>query len=422
MIPGVKVKNPTKQQLATDIARALRIPAPGASTGSSIDSTFLDRIHVSLGYSDTAGPDAYRKAERVLQDVGLTYDPYWDTSESQEKGGSTVTNRAFSRIRTAVTGVSRCFLLNTTDAPAGAKWETDHKSTYRYDNTVTGRGPLNDAGPGSRIIFYSTSKSTHHPKHFIAYADVDYIAPGWTGPWEAVIGNYTELASPVPEVELVLPSWNHQHAITEVTWDTYKSILIEGAADYAEAFATANEDAGGGVVAQRVMKDFPAAHESPVIVVPDALPSGVFTPAPLTAPMYTESADGIAVTTSGLPPRPTNEANSKLAEKRAVELTTRGLEASGWTLDRDCQRDGVGYDLRFSRSGRELHVEVKGVQSANLVFNLTPKECWRLEQDPAFVVVAVTNVLSPHSYKLYLLTRDQLATAKRIVTGYRLSL
>ena len=58
--------------------------------------------------------------------------------------------------------------------------------------------------------------------------------------------------------------------------------------------------------------------------------------------------------------------------------------------------------------------------STTLAFNLTPKECWRVETDPDFVVVAVTNVLSPTAFKLHLITRDKLAAADRVITGYRL--
>lgn len=103
-----------------------------------------------------------------------------------------------------------------------------------------------------------------------------------------------------------------------------------------------------------------------------------------------------------------------------MALTKRALRAAGWALTQDCQKDGVGYDLRFAKGTAELHVEVKGVQSSTLAFNMTPKETWRLETDPDFVVVTVTSVLSPHAYKMHLLTCDQLASAKRVITGYRL--
>lgn len=384
---------------------------------------FLDRIHKALTGDDSTQTDAYRKAEQALQDVGLTYDPFWDTSESAPTGGgSTVTNRAYSRIRAAITGVPRCFIFNVTDAAPGAKWETDHHRRYRYDSTVTGRGPLNDAGPGSRIIYYSTSKSKEHPKHFVAHAEVTYIGPGWTGPWEASITNYTQFERPVPETELVLDGWNHQHAITEITLETYQAILKAADSAWLDAASAEEHDPGGDVVAKRVVEEIPLPVVAPALVVPTDLPHGVFVPTPATTPTYTETAPGAALVTSDLPHTPSNSVRNKLAEKRAVDLARKALEAQGWSLKRDCQKDGVGYDLLYEKGDRELHVEVKGIMSPTLAFNLTPKESWRVETDVDFVVIAVTNVLSPIAFDLKLLTRAQLAAAPRVITGYRLKL
>lgn len=419
MIQGTKVTRPLKRELANDIAVALGIPKPAASRGSSIDSTFLDRVHEALGHIDTAGADAYRKTESVLNDLGLTYDPFWDTSEAQEAGGSTVTNRAFSRIRAAATQTPRCFILNTTDAPVGAKWETDHQSIYRYDGGVTGRRSFNDAGPGSLLIYYSTGKSTYHPKHFIAAAMVDYIAPGWTGPWEARIADYTEFPTPVSVDDLDLPGWNRQHSLTEITWETYQALVNAG--DAPSTASAPTSDRGSDITAERVRTEFPASSETPRLEIPDSLPSGVMILEPASEPVYVEDPNTSTATSSDLPPRPSKTENNRAAEKRAVDLTRAALEADGWVLARDCQKLGTGYDLEYTKGADDLHVEVKGIQSTTLAFNMTPKESWRLETDPCFVVVAVTSVLSPHDYNLHLLTREHLAKAKRVVTGFRLT-
>ncbi|VXB45687.1 hypothetical protein NOCARDAX2BIS_220173 [Nocardioides sp. AX2bis] len=137
-------------------------------------------------------------------------------------------------------------------------------------------------------------------------------------------------------------------------------------------------------------------------------------------PTYTESHAGDELVTSDLPRTPSNSARNKLAETRAVDLADQALQAQGWTMKRDRQKEGVGYDLLYVKGERELHVEVKGIMSSTLAFNLTPKESWRVETDADFVVIAVTNVLSPIAFHLHLLTRDQLAQAPRIITGYRL--
>ncbi|GAB2678261.1 protein NO VEIN domain-containing protein [Thalassiella azotivora] len=419
-ILGAKVAKPTKGQLAAGIAAALGLDNPPVSSGASVDSTFLDRVHKVLTDDGSTAADAYRKAERVLQDLGLTYDPFWDTSESAEKGGSTVTNRAYSRMRAAITRTPRCFLLNVSDAEVGARWETDHHLRYRYDSTVTAHRPLNDAGPGSRVIYYSTSKSRQHPKHFVAHAEVSYIGPGWTGPWEATIANYSEFTRPVPGEELEMPGWNHQHAITEITYETYSAILrAAAAAPLVEA--ASDHDPGGDVVAARVIDELPMPEVAPLLVVPPVLPSGPLTPPPAAIPNYTEGPPGTSVFNSDLPPSGSNSRRNKLAETRGISLAQLALEADGWALKRDCQRDGVGFDLLFAKADRELHVEVKGVMASKLAFNLTPKESWRVEWDNHFVVVAVTNVLSPTAFRLHLLTRAELIRARRVITGYRLN-
>lgn len=170
---GQRVRNPTKAKLANDIAAALGIPEPTVSSGSSVDSTFLDRIHTALTGDQSTQSDAYRKAERVLQDLKLTYDPFWDTSEAAEAGGSTVTNRAYSRIRSAVTGVPRCFLVN---GAVGVWAHPDIDERYQYNERTTGRSNLTDAGPGSRILFYD--RDHLGLTRLIAHGEVSYSGQG----------------------------------------------------------------------------------------------------------------------------------------------------------------------------------------------------------------------------------------------------
>lgn len=422
-IKGVKIARPTKAQICADIAVALGTPAPGSSTGSSIDSAFLDAIHVALTGRPSGGSDTYRKTERVLQRLGLTYDPYWDTSEAAPDGGGTVTTRAFSRIRSAITGVPRCFILNTTDAPVGAKWETDLETIYRYDETASGRMPFNDAGPGSRVVHYSTSKSSGHPQHFVSHAEIHYIAAGWTGPWEARLSGYEALRAPVPVTDIDIPGWNRQNAITEVTWETYRALVQAGGVQLDAVAESITQDAGGDVVAERVSLDFPSPSKAPVIHVPDTLPAGTMSGPEPKQPTYEDSSSGVK--SEGAPPSgartPAEQKRDKVAEQRAVELAIAAIEADGWVLSADRQADGVGYDLEFTSNDRLLKVEVKGIQGRALAFNLTPKEWWRAETDSDWIVVAVSSVLSPKDFRLHLLTRDQIVEGSRVVTGYRLT-
>lgn len=424
MITGSKTSRPSKQRLANDTADALGIAHATMSTGGTVVSTFLDDVHKALYGTATGSRDTYRKAERLIQALGLTYDPYWDTSEAADKGGGTVTARTYSRIRSAVTGTPRCFILNVTDAPAGSEWETDRSTVYRYDSTVTGRMSLNDAGPGSRVLFYSTSKLTKSGMHFVGHAEVNYIASNWEGPWEAQLVDYAEFAHPVAVDGVTIHGWNRQHAITEIDWSTYEKVVVEGGVSPEVGGSAALKDPGGDVVAMRVAEDFPADAAVPTLHVPADIPDGVLTLQPPTAPIYEESEDGSTVAggSSTSARSASDRKRDKVAELRAIELTIKALEFDGWTYSADRQKDGVGYDLEFTKNGRILKVEVKGVQGTRLAFNLTPKEAWRAETDPDWVVVAVTSVLSPTAYKLDLVWRDQIAAARRVVTGYRLTI
>ncbi|MCR2825679.1 DUF3883 domain-containing protein, partial [Microbacterium sp. zg.Y909] len=109
----------------------------------------------------------------------------------------------------------------------------------------------------------------------------------------------------------------------------------------------------------------------------------------------------------------------RLAEIRGIKYAIRSLTADGWVLERDCQQDGVGYDLLFKREDRLLKVEVKGIQGPALIFNLTPKEWWRATTDPDWILVAVTGVLSPLEPKVNVVTRQQIASSRRMALGYR---
>jgi hypothetical protein len=328
----------------------------------------------------------------------------------------------------------RCFILNVTDAPVGARWEQNHEELYRYNNRVTGRASLNDAGPGSRIVYYATSKSRHDAKHFIAAATVSYIEPGWSGPWVVRLQDYDPLPTPVTVEELELEGWNRQHAITEITFDTYRALLSAGGlaveATGRPGDVPGREEAevpdvglGGGRVAERIVRQYPIGDDIPALTVPGPVP-GVLDGGLDLVPHYTETATGLVPDDpDALPARPRDPKRDKLAEQRAVDITTRALNNAGWLLVADRQKDGVGYDLEFTRHDDRLNVEVKGIVGRRLAFNVTPKELWRARTDARWVLIAVTDVLTPkNAFELHVVTRDQVATADRTVTGYRLRL
>jgi hypothetical protein len=424
VVQGEKIHRPDKAELAAAVADLCKLPSPKVSVGASVESPFIDAVHGALFDGPAKGSDVYRKTATLLDRLGLTYDPYWDTSEAAPAGGGTVTTRAYSRILSALRGVPRCFILNVTDAAVGTRWERNHAEVYRYDDTVTGRRSLNDAGPGSRVVYYSTSNASTNPKHFIATAMVGYISPGWSGPWEARLENYCELAAPVPVEEFEMAGWNHQHAITEISFGTYEALMAAGGMGPRGPGPVGVEPDPGGVdVAARILEDFPDGGDPPTITVPTELPTSVGPVDPPSVPHYAEQTDGSLTPAAGLGlPISKNPRRDKLAELRAIGLVAKAFEGAEWLLSADRQADGVGYDLEFTKGSRELRIEVKGIQGSSLTFNLTPKEFWRATTDEKWALVAVTSVLSPSDYNLQFVTRDRIVAGQRVITGYRLAL
>lgn len=434
---GAAVGPVTKKALATDIAVALGITPPAVSFGSSVASEFIGRVYTACTGEPLDEGLVYRRAERLMQALSLTYDPFWDTSEHRgQTGGGTVTNRAFSRIRTAITGRPRCFILNVTDAPIGDKYETDHETSYGFSSKVSGRAPLLDAGPGSRVLYYTTSSASRDAMHFTAHARVAYIHPGWEGEekpdgsrsWLATIQDFEAFESPVPKSRAAIDGWNSQHGIAEITFETYAWLVVQGTGQ--QPPSEGQQDSGGDIIAQQILESFPVEDDADVELVPgdalpDVMPSGQLSPLGAFTRDYASgrpASGNIPGALGDLPPRtPSQRRRDKLAEVRAVQIATKFLADRDWTLASDHQASGDGFDLRFASGARTLNVEVKGVQGSELAFNLTPKEWWRAQTDPLFVVLAVTSVLSPRKYFVNVVTRDRLMTARREILSYRLS-
>lgn len=437
-VRGTKVKRPGKTDLVREIADQLEIDVPSAARGTSVDEQFLEAVHVALTGDPARGGNANRNVEIVLSSLGLTYDPYWDTNEATEgHAGDSVTIRAYSRILARIKGQPRCFILNTTDAPAGTRWEdtADKGRLYRYDGTVTGRRPFNEAGPGSRVVYYSTSKSSNHPMHFVSCAEVAHILPGWTlpedGSWVATLVGYQDFPRPVPRDQVTISKHNNQHAISEISWDTYKRILFAGDVSSDELIATPagfESDPGADLVAQRIAQNHYVTWDSVTkIEIPAMVKLAHMSKSNLITPNYTIGDDdslvqiGTQVGPGHTRRTASDRTRDRAAEVRAISIATLALSNNGWTLLRDQQTHGTGYDLLFGNGDQRLKLEVKGIIGSRLQFNLTPKELWIAENDPEFLLMAVTQVLSP-VFKIHTMRADRLLKARRSATGYRISL
>ncbi|MFJ3403465.1 protein NO VEIN domain-containing protein [Promicromonospora sp. NPDC090134] len=318
----------------------------------------------------------------------------------------------------------RCFVLNSTDASVGNAWETDKKQHYRYDTNVTGRMPLNDAGPGSLVLFYNTSNHSRNPMSYTATARVEYIGPGWTGPWTADLSGYQEFDSPVPARQVEIAGRNNQHAITEITWEQYQEIVAAGTGMRPESHdVEAGLDVGGERAAERVTVDFPAAD---VEILGDEVPvrraDGDLDPSPEREPAYggPSAGDGSVRIPSGRRSA-SDRGRDKIVEERAVTVATMHLENLGWRVVADRQKDGVGYDIDLTDGERSVHLEVKGIQGPRLEFNVTAKEWWRVRTDPDFVLAAGTDVLNPTTVHVNLLSPEELVEADRVATQFRVA-
>jgi hypothetical protein len=115
--------------------------------------------------------------------------------------------------------------------------------------------------------------------------------------------------------------------------------------------------------------------------------------------------------------RSQDRARNKLIEQAGINTAISHYESMGYTWTGDRQRDGVGYDLEFTRGSEFVKLEVKGIAAHGLAFNLTEKERFMAETDPEFRLCAVTNALAIPVVEV--LTGAELLNLDRVPTQYR---
>ena len=86
------------------------------------------------------------------------------------------------------------------------------------------------------------------------------------------------------------------------------------------------------------------------------------------------------------------EQNARV-EKAAIRAVRDWYEHRGWRVA-SVEDQGCGFDLLCTRSGKELHVEVKGVSGDTKQFIATAGEVRRMEQDSLFILAFVPSALS----------------------------
>ena len=427
-----QVGRPDKEALADAVAAWIGYPKAKVSAGSSVEAALLQATVAFLGGDPGNNTKVERNLEYVLDLLGLTYDANWDTSETTASGGGgTVTARGYSRIRSALTGVPRCFVICTDEAPHASAWSHHNTIEWWFDSKTKGTLAFKDAGPGSRILFAQRSEATASSWLIWSSGRVRYLSGGYRQPpWVVTSDDAVEFEEPELLDQLQLSETPSGPSILEITFNAYQRLMAAAL----EAPATSNlsgpstdrdpdVDDGAGQVYRQLLDQYASRLEVPAVSLPEPLPSGVLAPPIVTAPTYSATGSGLESNSPNLEFRaPKNTQKSKAIEKAAVLLATRGLEAAGWTFHSDRQADGVGYDLEFTCDGAQLHVEVKGVQGSNLTFNLSPKELWAAQNDPAWLLVVVTSALSAKGNRIHTFTRQEVLAGAFMVTGYRVAL
>jgi len=440
-----RAKRLYRKDITSAIANSLILTAPEVPRGSTVGTAFLDEVVLVLGGDPGTLKSTYRKIEYALATVGEVYDRTRDSSEHLgADGGGTVTNGGYRKLLRGLTGMPQCFILNIADHPVSDEYADIPGESHGFDDDVSGRVALLEAGPGSRVVFYRTRKASETPKQaFIAHAVIAELGPDEGGGYRAALHSYQEFDRPILYRNVALANWNPQHGISEIDYHTLRELVAAGTRE--------TELEAGGLTAHAPMA--PAiesavpgeiADENEAVRILEALLpfdadfelSGRADDFPLELPLTVSepTAEQTIVLSSGHEAvdgdgrgeggrrKPRGRARRTLdryAEKRAIHLAGRYMAAHGWRLHRDCQALGIGYDLEFGKNGVRRHVEVKGIQGSALNFNLTALEWARVLEDPSFMIVAVTGVLFPSTTRVNVLTRDRLVAAQRRPVAYR---
>lgn len=410
-------KKLTKPALADVIGAELgtRTENPVRSQGTVLVQ-FMEEVVELLGGDPDKVPKRYGHRNydllaSALQLVGGEIDLRLDTSaEAPTGGGGTLTSAGFAHLLDGVRKVrgARYFIVNQTDAKISAKYDDDVGHSYGFDDSVSGRLPLIDASGDARVIFYRTSKSSRDPKTFGAHAGVDDVVSVGAGRWVALLRDYREFSVPVSRASVEIDGWNPQVSITEVCRGTYDGLLaLGGSSSPPRTPRGTSPDAAARLMLGPIPLDAPVHGTFGALAAED-----------LPAPVLLLSSPPGELVVAGNRWRGGNRVSDKAAEERAVAIARAYLAHAGWTLVHDAQRDGVGYDLEFSRSGERLLVEVKGIQGPNLRFNMTAREWQRAELHAEFIVVAVTNVLK-EAFEVHVLRQPDLFASRRVITQYR---
>lgn len=409
----------TRQELMDQISGLLGIPHFEPGVGSSVYNPFIDAAALALGLDPAAFPNKYRRIEAMHARVGEIYDPRLDSSEHRgPSGGGTITNHALEKLARGLLQSARLryFILNESDNAAGAGYEDIRGESYGFNSRVSGHARLIAAGRQAQVVFYRTRNASHLPMSFVGGAVVEAIEPIGSNAWRAILAAFSLFPNPVPVQAIDVPGWNRQHGIAEIDGAIFHRIVTTG----------------GEQLLPMAPPEIAEPNADPLGPVPlDGLRVSELAPRPASSearpieqmlPVAFDAVGALPADENQLPlGRRRRGRLDKWAEKRAVHISLVYLEAAGWRLVADRQRQGVGFDLEFDRGGSSLLVEVKGIQSNRLAFNMTALEWATALASPNYLVLAVTDVLSPNGFRVNTLGQEELFAMSRAPVQFRLS-
>lgn len=408
-IIGLNVSALTKEQVANWVADAFGLPHPYTSNGGSVDSRFLKGVLTRLG-SDDDFPNGYRRLERCLHLVGQPYDPRIDSSESRgHDGGGTVTREAFLKLMSGYLDTPRSFILKGFPRPQSGFDRTMRVETLPERATRA----LRNAGAGARILFEEDAKISSMARLVRARA----ISDSTSG---LEFDRLTMFDRSVNSSDLDMENWPATSRLTEVSSATFER-LVDGNASSPYPFRPRSFPSPSSLspITEELFDRLSKFDRPRIASFSQPLPE-VSPPITVDGPS-TEALLNIKFNGAGSN-RDREPGLDKQTELRAVALVTEYLRQADWHVVRDMQQLGVGFDLLVQRDRSFLKVEVKGIRGANLVFNMTPKEWSMLENDPDFVLIAVTKVLNDKLFTIHVLDRTHFIDASRAANSYRVSI
>lgn len=311
------------------------------------------------------------------------------------------------------------FVCNYAENEASAVHGDVHGITYGFHEDVTTWRGIVNSGPGSLIVFYNTSHAPVNKMSFTGVARVRTIHEMFDSSnarrqWRVHLEDYQDI-EPVPSDAVTISGRNVQHGIQAISWSSFSEILGLGqqSIDRFEDLELVDSAAGNETANSSPLDR--VAGRGPDLVIPAPGLLGLT----ISEEVAYEMSAEVGGQSTGSRRDGRDSATNKRKETRGIEIATTYMQWQGWTLIRDCQRDGVGYDLEFARGDDVLLVEVKGIGGSAIAFNMTAKEWHLCMTDKRFLLLAVTNVLDDDAFWVHPLWPSDISRFQRRATQYR---